>query len=36
MDIRALVLFFGLVALFVIRAWKAHGYWFIWRASQSQ
>ena len=25
MDILALVLFFGLVALFVIRAWKSHG-----------
>jgi small-conductance mechanosensitive channel len=25
MDILALVLFFGLVAMFVIRAWKAHG-----------
>ncbi len=25
MDIIALVLFFGLVARFVIRAWKAHG-----------
>lgn len=25
MDILALVLFFGLVGLFAIRAWKAHG-----------
>ena len=25
MDLLAVVLFFGLVAMFVIRAWKAHG-----------
>ena len=25
MDLLAVVLFFGLVALFVMRAWKAHG-----------